>query len=349
MKQKTLLLILTALMTTFMCRLAAADQIVYEKEKDKGPHIIEVKRIWQEAPHNAFTGLTRFKGKWFCTFREATNHGSMDGRIRIITSEDGEEWESAGLFEVEGCDLRDPKIYVTPDDNLLLLTRRRWPDTDDEAAGSMSMIWLSEDGKTWEGPNDIGEPDDWLWSITWHDNVAYSVGYGTGPQRGESRLYRSEDGLEFELINPDIGKGVSETRLMFQDDGTLLCLARAGRPLLARSEPPYEKWDWTALDFIGEPFKIIGGPDIIQIPDGRLVVGCRIPDPEGKGGQFRRTGLLWLDLENDTLERFLIFPSKMDTSYTGMVWHEDILWVSYYSSHEGRTSIYLAKINIPLQ
>ena len=28
----------------------------------------------------------------------------------------------------------------------------------------------------------------------------------------------------------------------------------------------------------------------------------------------------------------------------GMVWHDDLLWMSYYSSHEGRTSIYLAKI-----
>ena len=32
-----------------------------------------------------------------------------------------------------------------------------------------------------------------------------------------------------------------------------------------------------------------------------------------------------------------------DTSYCGMVWHGDLLWMSYYSSREGRTSIYLAK------
>jgi len=28
--------------------------------------------------------------------------------------------------------------------------------------------------------------------------------------------------------------------------------------------------------------------------------------------------------------------------------YEDKLWVSYYSSHEGRTSIYLAKIPLPI-
>jgi hypothetical protein len=29
-----------------------------------------------------------------------------------------------------------------------------------------------------------------------------------------------------------------------------------------------------------------------------------------------------------------------------MVWHEGLLHLSYYSSHEGKTSVYLAKIEI---
>ena len=30
----------------------------------------------------------------------------------------------------------------------------------------------------------------------------------------------------------------------------------------------------------------------------------------------------------------------------GLVWHDNLLWMSYYSSHEGKTSIYLAKIKL---
>jgi hypothetical protein len=45
----------------------------------------------------------------------------------------------------------------------------------------------------------------------------------------------------------------------------------------------------------------------------------------------------------------LTFPSGGDTSYAGLVWHDGLLWMSYYSSHEGKTSIYLAKIKVPLQ
>lgn len=43
----------------------------------------------------------------------------------------------------------------------------------------------------------------------------------------------------------------------------------------------------------------------------------------------------------------LTLPSRGDNSYTGLVWHEGLLWVSYYSSHEGKTSIYLAKVRLP--
>ena len=57
-----------------------------------------------------------------------------------------------------------------------------------------------------------------------------------------------------------------------------------------------------------------------------------------------RTSLHWLDPEKATLTEFMKLPSGKDTSYAGLVWHEDMLWVSYYSSHEGKTSINLAKV-----
>jgi hypothetical protein len=60
-----------------------------------------------------------------------------------------------------------------------------------------------------------------------------------------------------------------------------------------------------------------------------------------------RTSLCWLDLEKGTLRECLTLPSGGDTSYAGLVWYEELLWVSYYSSHEGKTSIYLAKVRFP--
>ena len=61
-------------------------------------------------------------------------------------------------------------------------------------------------------------------------------------------------------------------------------------------------------------------------------------------GKTPKTKLASLDVEKNTIEPILELPSGGDTSYPGLVWHDDSLWVSYYSSHEGKTNIYLAKV-----
>ena len=84
----------------------------------------------------------------------------------------------------------------------------------------------------------------------------------------------------------------------------------------------------------------VGGPELIQIPDCRCGAAVRQYEPE------RRTVLCWVNVEKGALKPFLELPSGGDTSYAGMVWHDGALWMSYYSSHEGRTSIYLAVVEI---
>ncbi|MCX7667268.1 MAG: hypothetical protein N2112_17190, partial [Gemmataceae bacterium] len=81
---------------------------------------LTVNKIWEQAPHNAFTDLVRFQGRWFCVFREGKNHVSPDGALRVLTSTDGVSWESAALITSKNSDLRDAKITVTPDGQLML-------------------------------------------------------------------------------------------------------------------------------------------------------------------------------------------------------------------------------------
>ncbi|MFO7598290.1 MAG: hypothetical protein R6X27_00600, partial [Candidatus Desulfacyla sp.] len=45
-----------------------------------------------------------------------------------------------------------------------------------------------------------------------------------------------------------------------------------------------------------------------------------------------RTALCWIDPDAGTMEEFLALPSGGDTSYPGLVWHDGLLWVSYYAS-----------------
>jgi len=307
--------------------------------------LVDVQRVWDQAPHNAFTGLIRFKDKWYLTFREAPYHGvpkvgQAPGKARVLRSDDRHKWESVALLDYGlDQDVRDPKLSVTPDGRLMLNAAAA-PHAQKNTR--QSLAWFSADGEHWGGPHEIGEPDWWLWRVTWGpDGKAYGVGYGPISGRPRTtRLYSSSDGIHFNTIvkqltpEPETG----ETTVRFLRDGTALALVRReGRSPHARAgtaSGDYTKWEFRDLGVH------LGGPDFIELPDGRIVAGGRLYD--GKV----RTGLCWLDPEAGTLTEALTLPSGGDTSYPGFVWHDGLLWVSYYSSHEGKTSIYLARVKV---
>ena len=290
-------------------------------EKEKPMELIEARKIWDKAPHNAFTDLIRFQDRWFCVFREGQNHASSDGALRVITSPDGEKWESAALFTSTNSDLRDAKITVTPDGQLML-----WVQAD------QSVVWFSKDGYTWSDMNKTGR--HWLWRVTWHKGTAYGVSYGGGVVR----LYSSKDGKTFDTLVDRlfaVGKP-NEASLVFDSDTMYCLLRREGGPgLLGVSQPPYTEWEWKDT---GAHF---GGPHMIRLPDGRFVAAVRL----WVGGPTR-TSLCWINPQSGKLSESLRLPSGGDTSYAGLVLHDSLLWVSYYSSHEGKTAIYLAKVKV---
>lgn len=308
------------------------------KEPPAPAELVEVRKIWDQAPHNAFTDLIRYRRQWFCVFREGAAHVSPDGALRVITSTDGKEWSSAALITSPTADLRDAKITITPDNHLMLSGAGALHQP--AAAKHQTFAWFSDDGKKWSDAIPIGEPNFWMWRVTWHKGAAYGIGYDTAADKF-TRLYRSRDGKKYDtLVENLFDKGYpNETSLIFLPDETCLCLLRrdAGKATaqLGSARPPYKDWQWKDL---GEQ---VGGPHMIRLPDGRIVAAGRRYD------STVRTSLMWLDPQAGTLTVFLKLPSGGDTSYPGLVWHDGLLWVSYYASHEGKTSIYLAKVKLP--
>jgi len=300
------------------------------------PQLVEACKIWDAAPHNAFTDLIRHGGRWFCVFREGKAHVSPDGALRVISSADGMTWTSAALLTATNGDLRDAKITETLDGELMLsgavALRQPAPFTH------QSLVWFSKDGTQWSEPVVIGDPNQWLWRTTWHRGRAYSIGYDTAAEKFV-RLYVSDDGRHFTtLVSRLFDEGYpNETSVVFQPNDTALCLLRRddvtnATGKLGIAHPPYRHWEWKDVGVK------IGGPHMLRLPDGRLVAAVRLYD-----GSVR-TSLGWIDSATGKLTEFLKLPSGGDTSYAGLVWHRGLLWVSYYSSHEGKTSIYLAKV-----
>jgi hypothetical protein len=306
---------------------------------DEPAQLVKVQRIWDRAPHNAFTDLVRFQDRWFCVFREGQGHVSPDGALRVITSVDGETWESAALITSANSDLRDAKITVTPDGRLMLAGAEALHDPTTHR--HQSLVWFSADGRTWSEGHEVGDRDNWLWRITWHKDQAYGFGYGCRNDNRGLRLFTSADGKSFDTLIEKVaveGTYPNETSMVFLEDDTCYCLLRQdGQPdsgYLGKSSPPYTDWTWKKLGVR------IGGPDMIRLPDGRFVAAVRLYDAPV------RTSLCWVDPDAGTLTEFLALPSGGDTSYAGLVLHDGLLWVSYYASHEGKSNIYLAQVRI---
>ena len=299
------------------------------------PEIVSVEKVWDKGGHNAFTDLVRFDDRWFLTFREADGHVRGDGTIRVIVSKDGEAWESAALLTEDGVDLRDPKLSITPDNRLMLLMGGSIY-RDGEYKGRRPRVSFSSDGKSWTKPEPVLAEGDWLWRLTWHDRTGYGASYYRQGDKLGCTLYKTADGLRYEKVVDWDVDGCTETTLRFELDGTMFATVRGeGDPkmgFIGRSRPPYADWSWKA---VGQRF---GGQEFTILPNGQMWAGSRHYGEKQTTVVGRMTA--------DSYEPLLTLPSGGDTSYPGMVYHDGLLWMSYYSSHEGKTNIYLAKIRL---
>jgi hypothetical protein len=301
-----------------------------------GLKLESVRRVWGHAPHNAFTDLIRFKGDWYLTFREASAHGLERSHCRVIRSSDTRQWESVARFASKpGRDLRDPKLSITPTGQLMLNACSR-RTAEDHRGECWSVMWRSNDGNAWRGPNRIGDKNYWLWRVFWHRGKGYATGYHFKDGDRHTRLYVSDNETDFEpLVDRWYTQGMpGEADLVFAEDDTAYCLLRRrGSARLGQATPPYDDWQWRALT------PRIGGPEMIQLKDGRLLAAVRMYQPT-------RTSLAWINPDNASFTEALRLPSGGDTSYASIVQRGGKLWVSYYSSHEDKTAIYLARLKL---
>lgn len=300
------------------------------------PELVSTAKIWDAGQHNAFTDLIYHKGRYFCAFREGAGHVSPTASIRVLSSKDGAKWESAALLDYQNGDLRDPKLTVNPAGQLMLTTAvaLRFKDPVEH----QSLLYVSDEGKNWSAPRPIGDVDFWLWRVSWRGREeGLSIGYATGAQQRFIRLYRTKDGLTYEtLVDRLFDDGFpNESAIHFASDGTAWCLLRRDGGdkvgLLGQSKPPYKDWLWKSLGVR------IGGPAMISGFGGDLMATVRLYEPKV------RTVVCRVDTTKPALEELVELPSGGDTSYAGMVYRREML-VSYYSSHEGKTSIYMAKL-----
>ena len=234
-------------------------------------------------------------------------------------------------------DYRDPKLCVTPDGRLMLtfaasLRRQK------RLVALHTLAAFSTDGRAWSSPVKIGEPFWWLWRPAWHDRQCYAVGYS--PQTKSARLYTSPDGERFSTLVPRLYSRdyPVEASVGWDAKGEGHCLFRriegSRSSVLGMAQKPFDRWRWSDVGVA------IDSPNLLFLPDGRMLVAGR------KTNGDQKTVLWWGDPESSTMTECLELPSGGDTGYPGLLAHEDELWVSYHSSHEGKAAMYLARIRL---
>ncbi|MEO5997624.1 MAG: hypothetical protein ABIN89_12880 [Chitinophagaceae bacterium] len=309
---------------------------------------IEVTKIWGEAPHSAFTDLLRFKNAFYCTFREGTTHvKGWDGKARVIKSTDGKNWTSVALLKMDGRDVRDPKISVTPDNRIMVLMDVEANDTGKVISRKPYVSYSDKSGGNFSLPSEstvdakASSWSNWVWRVTWNNGVGYAINY----QPDGVFLVKTKDGTHFDYVSKiDIDGYPNESTVRFDKKGKCYVMIRREQKdkmgVLATSNAPYQ--DWT-INYMNQR---LGGPNFFFLNDTTLCIGSRLYPSEASvsAGNSKAVSAIFIADLKGNVNKIIEIPSGGDCSYPGMVIYDKKLWYSYYSSHEGKTSIFLAKI-----
>jgi len=339
----------------FCCLLDPSALIAGEDAALPEVEVTNVRKVFHNGEHNAFTDMIEFKGKYYLTFRSCPGGHMLfpTSRILVMQSDDTKTWKQVDEFSVPKRDVRDPHFLIFKDK--LFIYTGTWycgdaaPKTRTINQHLGYAVWTA-DGTNWSKPIMLeGTYGHYIWRAAAYDGKAYLCGrrikHFTEDDKDreliETAILESDDGLVWKTASLFNEKQGDETAFLFEKNGDLLAIGRSGSnpAWVMRSRPPFETWDRKQLD------RYIGGPLLAKWGD-RYLVGGR----QRKNGKYV-TSLYWF--KDDQLHEFASLPSGGDNSYPGFLLLEpDHALISYYSSHEkdenGQpiTAIYLADLKL---
>jgi hypothetical protein len=319
-------------LTWEVCFLGSATGSVGDSPSTVKP--TEVRRVYSDGKHNAFTALARFSDRYWLAFRTGKGHNSGDGDILVLQSRDAGTWTTALRLNL-GPDDRDPQFLVT-DKRVYLY------DPVMHGRELTTFVVFTEDGKTWSKPQQVYLPQFILWKPCAHNGQFYAAAHKkdevSGGKAREVHLVVSSDGLSWKKISTiRSGRWESETTLFFEPKGHLTAFLRQkyGSPAcqILEADPPYTEWKARAAG--------------VAHLSGHSVCSCRgVTYLLSRTMDYatRKTGTMIYTYARGQLQPYCELPAGGDCAYAAAVAMGQELLVSYYSSHEGSTNVYLARV-----
>lgn len=318
------------------CLLAAgACSMGYGADSEPPVQPREVKKVFGDGRHNAFTAMVRYRNELWLAFRAAAAHNSADGDLVVLRSADnGQTWNVTRRLNVLPDD-RDPQFLIAGQRLILYDMAMDGPELTTYAT-------FTDDGEKWSQPQKIYEPRFILWKPTPHAGKFYSAAHkkdeASGGKGREVHLVTSDDGLAWKKISTiRAGNWESETTLLFGpgDHVTAFLRQKYGSPpaQILEADPPYEQWTSRAPNvnhFSGHSIHTFRGVTYLF---------SRTMDY-----QTKEAGQVIYTYEEGKLAPYCRLPAGGDCAYAEAVEQGDEMLVSYYSSHEGAANIYLARV-----
>jgi len=314
---------------------------------------ISVEKIWDRAPHNSSTDLIWYQNQLYCSFREGTSlRPGFNGAIRVIRSKDGQNWESVALLDEPHADLRDPKLSVAPSGRLMINASAFIYQGTTLMKVEPRVDFSDEEGKFPQPFRSVGIPDDLktgmdvMWRVTWHKGAAYAtLFHGSPAGKNKIHLMRSADGIGYaklQTLPVPVVDNPAEGTLRFLSTDAMVALIRCNTQTGTKwgiAKPPYTDWAFKVTE------REFAEPDLLWLPDNLWVAAGRERRATGTGSVVRICRLLQT---TGLMLDYMTLPGGGDCGAPGMAVDDrrNRLLISYHSTHDGKTAIYLATLRI---
>ena len=288
--------------------------------------IRSIRRVTNDARHNAFTGACWFKGNLFIAYRQADAHVCDLGRIVVLRSRDGGvSWDHVAVLRGPG-DTRDAHLY-TDGRRLYAVAFCYYSKNEKGKETGQSGCGSTDDGDIWtKWVPYRGAPNFVLWRPQFHQGKHYCAGYcwdiKAGDAKQEVHWFESGDGMRWRRIRKlfDGPESPNECFLDIRPDGRATMLMRCERrgriPYLCTSRHPFKTWKMQKLTDIS-----IGGPCVWTVgEDVYISARWRIAD---KGRHFAHTAIFKMVKGQALLQCVLPSGPGFDHSYMGVARHPE--------------------------
>ncbi|MFA5858124.1 MAG: hypothetical protein WC955_03555 [Elusimicrobiota bacterium] len=316
--------------------------------------ILSNKQIFSDGKHNAFTSISKFKGKYFIVFRHGESHVSLDGKIVAITSEDLKVWSLPSVVADIETDDRDPKLFVFNDKLYCAYQTRHLKDNDPKQSVAEPMITWTEDGFNWSIPVKMID----LMGVPWYvhqgaDGKFYSALY-TFEDRTDGRTWKV---VLLKTADPEKkweqqsviwqGESANETDILFSGDKLYAVIRRERmNTVIVSSVMPYTTWE----KVYELPFEV-HAPVLYpsqQNTGGFYIIGRLIQRTTEFGLPYHEVAVFeWAPVTGFKKHCIFVSGYGVDSSYAGICGIDgqpDELAVSYYFGTSQQASIFVARI-----